>query len=597
MNIQQTSGLFSYLIAGCFLICLSNCKNKSTIETGQPVEVIFPGLDPAKLSKLLVLKASDSNYRPEGIFDDRFADTLKKFYVTREGNPVWLNFIRDSALRNRLLQSLSETGNHGLNPKFYNGVLIEKMFKTFENLKEIESDQDYQFLTDLDYVLSMSVISIYKDLALGRIDPHQFYKPLYDIPFTRGNSFRLFSVLHNPLKFQDSIAVRMPNSRRYRTLQVMHAKYVDYLSKNTIKDYDTSQNLNSEFNSGVINQRLEMLWSSISPSKKIDIDSDRETYVEKTRQLYKLPPGGIDSIFVNRICVPSENVLDEILASLERERWFSVPDTGAFVLVNLNEFIVYMQGDSVKSMKVCVGKSKPSNYAERMKEYYKTKNYRIKPIDTETPQIGSKITEIILNPTWTVPNSIIGKEMYAQIISNPAYLSRKGFEVLSNGKVVSPSSINWKQYKPYAVPVKIRQKAGNSNSLGLLKFNFPNRHNIYLHDTPEKGKFNQNYRAVSHGCIRLNHPPEMAEFLLSLQGDSSIVDNFRLKIGLQPYDTALQIADSLLKPIKNTETIRLKRSVPVYLDYRTILIERNGEIRFAKDIYRKNEALAKKLKG
>jgi murein L,D-transpeptidase YcbB/YkuD len=118
-----------------------------------------------------------------------------------------------------------------------------------------------------------------------------------------------------------------------------------------------------------------------------------------------------------------------------------------------------------------------------------------------------------------------------------------------------------------------------------------------LHDTPEKGKFNQNYRAVSHGCIRLNHPPEMAEFLLSLQGDSSIVDNFRLKIGLQPYDTALQIADSLLKPIKNTETIRLKRSVPVYLDYRTILIERNGEIRFAKDIYRKNEALAKKLKG
>jgi len=597
LNFLKTSFVYACLFTGCFLICISSCKNKSTQAVGEPIEIIFPGLDPSKLTKLLILKVSDSTYKPEGIYDDRFEDTLKKFYMAREGNPVWLNFLRDSAFRIHLIQMLSESESHGLNPMFYNGVKIGKMFKEFESLKEIKSDYDYQFLTDLDYILSMSVISIYKDLALGRIDPHRFYKPLYDIPLTRGPSFRLFAVLHNPLKFQDSIAIRMPNSRRYRTLQVMHARYSDYINKNNILDYDTSQNLNSDFNKGVISQRLEMLWSAINPSKNIDLNANLETYINKTRQLYKLPQGGIDSIFINRICVPSENVLDEILVSLERERWFSVPDTGALVIVNLNEFTVYMQGDSVKAMKVCVGKTKALNYSERMKEYLKTKNYRTKPIDTETPQIGSKISEIIINPTWTVPNSIIGKEMYAQIINNPSYLSRKGFEVLSNGKVVSPSSINWKQYKPYAVPVKIRQKAGTSNSLGLLKFNFPNRHNIYMHDTPEKGKFSQNNRAVSHGCIRLNNPPEMAEFLLSLQDDRSLVDKFRLKIGLQPYDSTLQIADSLLKRTKVTETIRLKRSIPVYLDYRTIIIERNGEIRFAKDVYRKNEALAKKLKG
>ena len=117
-----------------------------------------------------------------------------------------------------------------------------------------------------------------------------------------------------------------------------------------------------------------------------------------------------------------------------------------------------------------------------------------------------------------------------------------------------------------------------------------------MHDTPEKGKFNLTNRAISHGCVRLNRPVEMAEFLLSMQGDSSLVDKFRLKMGLQPYDTALQIEDSLLKPIKNTEIIKLKNTIPVYLDYRTIVFDRNGNISFVKDIYRKNAAVAKKLK-
>lgn len=117
-----------------------------------------------------------------------------------------------------------------------------------------------------------------------------------------------------------------------------------------------------------------------------------------------------------------------------------------------------------------------------------------------------------------------------------------------------------------------------------------------MHDTPEKGKFSQTKRSVSHGCVRLNYPVEMAEFLLRLQGDSSLVDNFRLKMGLQPYDSTLQIEDSLLKPIKTTESIRLKNTVPVYIDYRTVVFNNDGSIRFLKDIYRKNKAVAKKLK-
>ena len=601
MGLKINSKFSFALLSGLFLgITFNSCKKKTDEDKGIPVEQLIEGLNPAKLSNLLLLKAKDTLYKPKGIYDARFADTLKKFYIERDGKPVWLGFLKDSMVRVYLKETLYSTEEHGLNPKFYNGDLILKQLQKFDSMKIVKSDKDYNFLSDLDYLLSMSIISIYKDLALGRIDPHKFYKPFFEMPLTRAMSFNIFSVLLHPRSFQDSIMLRQPWSVNYHALQLIYKNYKTYLKNNTILDYDTAQKILSDYNSKVIDQRLEIIWLSQSDSTKSikrQLASDRNKFIKKTRKLFGLPVGDADSVFMDAVCGPVTDIVDNALVSMERERWFSHPaDTGKYVLVNLNEFMVYMNNDSLKQMKVCVGKAKAANYNEKYRDYLKTKNARAKPINSETPMIGSIIREIVINPTWTVPNSIIGKEMYHQIVGNPNYLTRKGYEVVQDGKVVSPSSINWKKYSPYGVTVKIRQKAGSGNSLGRLKFNFPNGHNIYMHDTPEKGKFNLTNRAISHGCVRLNRPVEMAEFLLSMQGDSSLVDKFRLKMGLQPYDTALQIEDSLLKPIKNTEIIKLKNTIPVYLDYRTIVFDRNGNIRFVKDIYRKNAAVAKKLK-
>jgi murein L,D-transpeptidase YcbB/YkuD len=588
------------IISASLILQFNACKKKTEEEVGLPVKIILPGLDPAKLTQLIIAKVSDTLYRPEGIYDVRFEDTLKKFYIQRDGNPVWINFIQDTGFRRELKFLITSVIDHGLQEKFYNKNLIFNKLQEFDSLKKISSDKDYHLLSDLDYLISMSIISLYKDLSLGRIDPFKFYKPFYSVPLSKSIGFKIFSVLQHPGSFHDTITMRTPCSRRYHALQTIWKRHNEYLRFKPAQNLDTTGDIYSITNKEIINHRMALLWYSIDNKLILGnnfIESNREDYIRKTRNIFGLSTGSLDSVLVSRLCVPVIEVSDDILVSLERERWFSAPDTGTYVMVHLNEFMVYMQNDSVNSMKVCVGKAKASNFAAKYREYLKTKNHRLRPIDSETPQIGSSVTEVILNPTWTVPNSIIGKEMYSQIVSNPNYLTRKGYEVLQNGKVVSPSSINWKGFKPYGVTVKIRQKAGPSNSLGTLKFNFPNPHNIYMHDTPEKGKFSQSNRSVSHGCIRLNYPVKMAEFLLGLQGDSALVDKFRLKMGLQPYDTSLQMADSLLKPIKETERIRLKRTVPVYLVYKTIYIERNGEIRFAKDIYRKNQVLAKNLRG
>lgn len=577
-----------------------NHSKEDFSEEYLPEKVILPGLDIDKLRHLLFVKASDTLYKPEGIYDHRLGDTLKKFYISRNGKPVWLNYLQDSVFRHNLNTLLSLPEEHGLKSIFYNKSLIETGLNKFDALKSIQSDADYHLITDLDYLISHSVTGIYKDLSLGRINPEKFYKPFYSVPLSKGKNFQLFTVLRHPGHFYDSVLIKLPSSRRYRTLQLMYLRQRSFLERFKPSDPDTAQLPNSSANLEVVYHRMAMLWYALGeemPEMNADfIKKNAEAYVSKTRRILGLPEGTLDSVLTHRLVVPVDEISDDLIASLERERWFAAPDTGVYIMVHLNDFMVYMQSDSTQNMKVCVGKSKPLNYAEQFKAYLKSRNYRLKPIDSETPQIGSFVNEVIINPTWTVPNSIIGKEMYAQIVSNPSYLTRKGYEVLKDGKVVSPSSINWKGFSPYGVTVKIRQKAGPSNSLGQLKFNFPNPHNIYMHDTPEKGKFSLRNRSVSHGCIRLNDPVRMAEFLLGFQGDSTLVDRFRLKMGLQAYDSALQVADSLLKPVKETEKIRLKKTIPIYLVYKTIWVERNGEIRMLKDIYRKNKSLAAALK-
>ena len=583
---------------GIMLFCADSCTQKPKEDVGIPIEELLTGLDPEKLADLMLLKAADSSYKPNGIYDIRFNDTLKTFYLQRKGMPVWLPFLRDSMVRVHINETLFGTEIHGLQAKFYNGVLIDQYLQKFDSMKHVESDSDYNFLSDLDYLISMSVMSVYKDLALGRIDPYSFYKPFFELNLSRAKSFNLFSVLTHQRSFQDTISLKSPNSIHYHALQLLYKNYTEFVKKNTVLVYDTAQDNFAQHNQNVLNQRLEMIWGAQNDSAadlKMRIIADQELYIKKTRALFSLAPGKLDSVFMAQICVPPSEFIDNALASLERERWFSKPDTGHYVYVNLIDFVAELKNDSIAQMRVCVGKSKLETYDEKYRAYLKSKIARAKPINSETPVIASMIKEIVINPTWTVPNSIIGKEMYHQIINNPHYLTRKGFEVVDEGKVVSPTSINWKKFKPYGVTVKIRQKAGPNNSLGILKFNFPNGHNIYMHDTPEKGKFNQRNRAVSHGCVRLHDPEAMAEFLLRLQDDSTLVDNFRLKMGLQPYDTALQIEDSLLKPIKTTEIIRLKKTIPVYIDYRTIVFEQDATLRFANDIYRKNKSIAKRL--
>jgi murein L,D-transpeptidase YcbB/YkuD len=220
------------------------------------------------------------------------------------------------------------------------------------------------------------------------------------------------------------------------------------------------------------------------------------------------------------------------------------------VVVNIpSATLLLFKGDTVVlESKVIVGK--PSN---------------------RTPTISSVITDMVLYPYWFVPASIAVKELLPAIKKNPAFLAANGFQVLNkNGQLVDPATIEWNALSATNFPYILRQSTGCDNSLGIIKLNFYNPFNVYLHDTPWKNLFTRSRRFYSHGCIRVEKATELARYLLK---DNSIA-----------VDT-LEEKGCLLN--KKPVTVAFQQQTPIFVLYNTAWIDSNAIVKFYPDIYRK----------
>jgi murein L,D-transpeptidase YcbB/YkuD len=175
-----------------------------------------------------------------------------------------------------------------------------------------------------------------------------------------------------------------------------------------------------------------------------------------------------------------------------------------------------------------------------------------------------RIKEITYNPYWNVPRSIVVNEMLPKLWRDPSYLDRLGYEVSnSRGREVASNAVDWAAVATQQIGVDVRQPPGRGNALGRLKIDFPNKHAIYLHDTNQKNLFAREQRALSHGCVRLEHPREMAAALL----------------GTSVADVDRKIARD------DTQTERVSGDIPVYLAYFTAWPDARGNVRYYKDVY------------
>jgi murein L,D-transpeptidase YcbB/YkuD len=241
--------------------------------------------------------------------------------------------------------------------------------------------------------------------------------------------------------------------------------------------------------------------------------------------------------------------------NLERLRWLNYDLGWRHVLINTAAFTMALMENGAPrfTTRTVVGKARRH----------------------QTPEFIDELEYIVVNPTWNVPFSIATKEILPLLQENPAYLLENNMELL--GSDLPVSEIDWTQVTRQSFPGRLRQRPGPGNALGAVKFLFPNRHSIYMHDTPARRLFAKDRRDYSHGCVRLQDPVEFAHLLLSLQDDDPVGTFDRLRAS------------------PGERWVEMHEAIPVYVTYRTTWREADGTPQFRADVYRRDRDVAAAL--
>jgi murein L,D-transpeptidase YcbB/YkuD len=306
-------------------------------------------------------------------------------------------------------------------------------------------------------------------------------------------------------------------------------------------------------------RRCLVLMGDLAPADTLPVrDSVLVNALKRYQMRMGLTPTGIpDVATLGRLRVPLQEQIRQIMVNLERMRWLPEKVSGDFLLVNIPAFTlhVFRKGRPAWESRVVVGR-----------QMNKTQVFR------------SKISHVIVNPSWAVPPGIIRKEVLPGIKRYPGYLGRHRMEVFSGNRRVESAGIDWGRYSG-RIPYTIRQVPGYDNPLGRFKFLFPSSFWIYLHGSSEPWRFGEPVRTFSHGCIRVEKAEELASLLLAGNAGMSQTQIRRIFSG------------------KKEAYYRLNRPEPVFVVYLTAWADEAGTLHFRPDVYGRDPVLCRAVFG
>lgn len=331
-----------------------------------------------------------------------------------------------------------------------------------------------------------------------------------------------------------------PVNRQYNMLKDKLLRYYQYADKNEWMPITTDKKSYKIGDSSAVirklKERLYVLGDLTTEDTTHTFNDSLLVAVKRFQERHGLTVDAAPGVsFFAELNHPLNDRIRQILINMERVRWMPDNPGTDFLLINIPEYKLraYDEGKYAFSMNVVVGSTAHS-----------------------TVIFSGKLNQVVFSPYWNVPNSILKNEILPAIKRNPNYLARHNMEWHGN---------------------MVRQKPGKNNSLGLVKFLFPNSYNIYLHDTPSKSLFGESRRAFSHGCIRLAEPQKLAEFILrkdSTWTTEKIVA--AMNSGKEKY-------------------VRVRPEVPVVIGYFTAFVDSNGQLNFRNDIYGHDKKMQKRL--
>jgi murein L,D-transpeptidase YcbB/YkuD len=473
---------------------------------------------------------------------DRIASTraLPEIY---ERSRFALAWTREGAAED-LLGAIVDAETHGLDPNDYHRPEIERLLAR-EHIDPADR-------IDLDLLLTDALVRLAYHLVFGKVDPERL-DPHWNLARDLEGVAPADSIRGAiDARFVAAAVERFaPQHAAYARLRGALLRYREVAARGGFEAIPPGPKLER----GAEGPRVLALRRRLAAEGDLArdrvasprFDAELEEAVKRSQARHGLEPDGVvGRATLAALGVPAEARVDQIRLNLERARWVLHAVVGRLVLVDIAGFHLHYfdeTGDWIT--RVVVGRP-----------------YR------KTPVFRSTIRYLVLNPTWTVPPTILAQDVLPAVRRDPGYLAKKRLRVIdARGREVDPRGIDWAAAAAGRFPYQLRQDPGPDNALGRIKFMFPNPYAVYLHDTPSRGLFGRAERAASSGCIRVEEPLELAVRLLD--------------------DPAVWSRAALERAIAGgaARTLSLREPVPVILIYSTVDVEEDGTVHFQRDLY------------
>ncbi|MDD5463479.1 MAG: L,D-transpeptidase family protein [Methylococcales bacterium] len=480
---------------------------------------------------------------------------------------LWLGSPQARINITEVLNLLNGASASGLNAKNYDG---DTLYQKLPSALKLAND-NYRQLALYDTAISLSLLRFLHDLHYGRVNPQginynlKLREKRIDLPALIKSHLAQRTISQLPLAVE-------PKLHQYQKLKLALATYRQLAQKLPPFVLFTSKSINPEDNIPQIEELRRFLIAVgdlpeenavTEANKSLRYTGNIVTAVKRFQQRHGLnPDGSIGKGTVAALNVPLSQRIVQIELAMERLRWLPELSPGPLIIVNIPAFELWAfenignASSNITDMKVVVGKA----------------------MKNETPVLMAELSFIDFMPYWNLPHSIVKKEILPKLMANPNYLNTEDMELVTafgnETKAVAFTGSSIAALKQGAL--KVRQRPGKKNALGKVKFIFPNKEDVYLHDTPAQTLFDKSRRDFSHGCVRVDNPKSLAEFALKDQWSEEMIER------------------ALQNP--KTQRVILKKPIPVLFFYVTAFFDRYNNLAFYPDIYGQDHVLLEALR-
>ncbi len=479
---------------------------------------------------------------------------LPTFYSGRDFFPVWISNQGVCQQAYDFLNEIKKAALEGLIPQDYHVALLLKILEQVQPANGASETIHVETLTELELLLTDSFLLYTSHLSSGRVNPRTIHSD-WSIKVNKADLIQLLDNAIALNRIEAAISEAKPQNPDYQRLQKAFVRYAKIVKKNgwgLIPNGPKIQMGDTSVRVGLLRLRLKMSGDlEDDEAQKSVFDEVLHKAVVKFQQRHGLTMDGIvGPATLSALNFPAEKRLMQIQVNMERRRWLPRDSKHRYLVVNIADFKlgVIEEGVQMLDMRVVVGK-----------------DFR------RTPVFTGDMTYLVINPSWKIPHKLALKDILPKVKTDPEFFKTRNIRVYESWRVgaeeIDPETVEWKNINANNFAYKLVQVPGPMNPLGRIKFIFPNRYSVYLHDTPARNHFHRSRRTFSSGCIRIEKPVDLAAYLL--------------------FNDPKWTREAILNEIAGAKTtiIRLPQPISVHILYFTAWVDDEGRVNFRDDIY------------